>query len=732
VSNDPEFRRRLRALFEAEASEHLRAIRSDAFALERTGTAAEHQELVERIFRETHTLKGAARMVGEVDAESLCHSLEQRLSGLKQAGRQVPPPTIADLHEEIAEIARTLRLPVEAMPPPQEQGTDGSASAPPAPPAPAAPVAASVRVPGARLDALLMRAEEMVGAKLTGDQHAASLRALSNRGAGWRKELERVRSDLAALRRFVDSGEASPVAKELGAVLHYLDWSHEFLRELHGDVARLAKVVGADQRRLGSMIEHLLDETKEILMQPFSALLEIFPAFVRDIARQQEKEIELVIDGAETEIDRRVLEELRDALLHLVRNSIDHGIEPAEERRRRDKPERGRLAIAIEGRSGGNVEITVADDGRGIDPAQVTASARRRGLLPAGAPDLSDEDAIALLFRSGFSTRDVATDLSGRGLGLAIVREKAEQIGGTVSVENAPGRGMTFRVLVPLTLARFRGLFIAAQTQMFVIPAPFVRRVLRLRDTDVRRIKDQEVIEHDGAPVVVLRLGDVLGLPAATTKKRPEVERAFVVLLESGRSRVALRVDQVPYEQEIVMKNLGRMLRGARQYVGATITGGDRIVPVLNVSHLLGASARGAGAERPAGRTPPGPVERRKRTVLVVEDSITSRSLLKSILQAAGYEVRTAVDGADAMTVLKFEPIDLVISDVQMPRMDGFELTAKIRADKELSTLPVVLITSLASREDRERGGDAGANAYIVKSSFDQSDLLEAMGRLIP
>jgi two-component system, chemotaxis family, sensor kinase CheA len=594
-------------------------------------------------------------------------------------------------------------------------------------PTPSAP-AGLVRVASARLDALLMRAEEMVTAKLTGDHRVAALRALGERGVVWKKEMDRVRPDLATLRRFIDSGTASPVAKELKSLVHYLDWKHEYLREMQGDISRLAKTASIDQRRLGTMIEHLLQETKEVLMQPFAALLEIFPPFVREIALQQGKAIELEIVGAKTEIDRRVLEEIKDALVHLVRNCVDHGIEPAAERGALGKSRTGRLVIAVQEKSGGNVEIVISDDGRGIDAKLVSATARRLKLIAADAAELSDNDALALLFSSGFSTKSAATALSGRGLGLAIVREKAEQIGGTVSVESIQGRGTTFRLLLPITLQRFRGVFVTAQQQPFVVPAPYVRRVLRLRETDVQRVKHQDVIEHGGAPVVLLRLTEVLGLEAE--RKGAADGPVFVLLVESARSRIALRVDSVPHEQEIVMKSLGQMLRRASHYVGATIVGEGQIVPVLNVSHLLGATVRRAtaGPGRSAIRT----ADRRKRTILVVEDSITSRLLLKNILQTAGFEVRTAVDGMEALTTLRFEQVDLVISDVQMPRLDGFELTAKIRADKSLAALPVILITSLASREDKARGGEAGANAYIVKTSFDQGDLLDAIRRFLP
>lgn len=723
---DPAFQRRLRETFRAEAAEHLREILAGLFALEKSSSASEHQAIVETIFRQTHTLKGASRLVGEDDAESLCQALEHRLGGLKQRKERVPPATVAELYSETKRLSEMLQFSGEA---PASKADAVEASETPAVPLTRAAAAGLVRVPSARLDALLVHAEELLTAKLTSAQRVAALRALEEREATWKKEWARVRKEMVAARRFLDSGLPSPVTRELKALVHFLDWNHEFVERGHDQLAQVVRAARQDERRLGAMVDHLLDETKEVLMMPFDSLLEIFPAFVREAAERQGKEIDLVLEGGKTEIDRRVLEEIKDAIIHLVRNSIDHGIATPAERRSAGKPGRGMLTLSVTQKSGGDVEIVVADDGRGVDTAKVTEHARRLKLIGEDVEELSETDALALLFESGFSTSTKVTDLSGRGLGLAIVREKAERIGGSVSVESELGKGTTFRLQLPITLARFRGVFVGAQGRSFVIPAAHVRRVIRLEPDRIKRVKNHETFDFEGGSILLVRLSDILGLPVAS--KRADAEApAFVVLLAVGRSRVALRVEGVPFEQEIVMKGLGRLLAKVRHFMGATIVGGGQIVPVLNATGLVASAVRRGGSRRAdAGKQKP--ISNRKRKILIAEDSITSRTLLKSILQGAGFDVRTAVDGADALTTLRFEPADLLISDVQMPRMDGFELTAKVRADKDLSTLPVILITSLASREDKARGVDAGANAYIVKSSFDQSDLLEAIGRLL-
>ncbi len=728
--NDVEFRRKLLATFQLEAADHLRALNRDVSLLQQAADPQTQAPLLESLFRQTHTLKGAARMVGEFEAESLCHALERQLAELKAVGALLPPGSLEETAQAVAAIAASLQLApttVAAEPElpssPAPVGNDSPT---------ASPAAATVRVSGGNLDTLLLRAEELAAHRLSTEQQASALAALRGRGQAWQRELDRGRRDLGVLRRFVDANPASPIARELVSLLNYFDWTHEFVRELHGDVTGLSHHAANDHRRLSLLVDNLLDDAKELLMQPFASVLQSIPGFVREVAEQQQKQIEVAITGSETEIDRRVLDEVKDILLHLVRNCVDHGIEPAAERRAQGKAERGSLSIAVAGRAGGTVAISVADDGRGIAPDEVLAHAKRLRLVPDSTDELSPQQIFPLLFHSGFSTRTEATDLSGRGLGLAIVREKAERLGGSVTLESERGRGTTFHIRVPLTLARFRGVFVQVQQQTFVLPASYVRRVLRVRRSELRSLKDRQLVDLEGEAVVLASLEEAIGMP-----RRPRAagdDLAFVVVLQAGRLQAALRIDDIPHEQEVVMKAIGTMLRGARQYIGATVVGGGRVIPVLNVGHVLEVACGTTAARTTPGTSggAPSPRAPSRRTVLVVEDSITSRSLLKGILQTAGYQVRTAVDGMDALTVLKFEAVDLVITDVQMPRLDGFELTDRLRRDPAFSGLPVVLITSLASREDRERGVAVGANAYIVKSSFDQSDLLATLQRLLP
>jgi len=284
---------------------------------------------------------------------------------------------------------------------------------------------------------------------------------------------------------------------------------------------------------------------------------------------------------------------------------------------------------------------------------------------------------------------------------------------------------------LPLTLARFRGVIVRVQEHLFVVPTGDVERVARVQATEIKTVENRKTIALNGQAIALVGLGETLELPHKSARSgRPET--VPVVVLQVGGQRIAFSVDEVLGEQEVLVKTLGKQLTRVRNLAGATILGNGKVVPILNVADLMRAAVRAseAGFEVPSVETPP-IEETEKKSVLIAEDSITSRSLLQNILETAGYQVETAVDGIDAFTKLRSAQFHAVVSDVDMPRMNGFGLTAKIRADKKFAELPVILVTALDSRSDREHGIDAGASAYIVKSSFDQSNLLEVLRRLL-
>jgi two-component system chemotaxis sensor kinase CheA len=589
-------------------------------------------------------------------------------------------------------------------------------------------LAGTVRIATDKLDALFRQAEELIGARLVSERRIQELRELTAMLNQGRKISGKIHTQLLALQALLQrDGHRS--GAELSMWLEESESVYLLARAAAGKMSALAAAAMADHRSLTKMTDHLLEESRKLLMLPLAELFEVLPRVVRELARGQGKELELVIRGDAIEIDRRIQEKLKDPLIHLLRNCVDHGIEKPEERIRKHKPAAGKITITVTQPDAGKAEFTIADDGAGIDLAKVLAAAHRAGAVtPEASGRLENREIMELVFRSGISTSPIVTDLSGRGLGLAIALEKIEKLNGNITLESGVDTGTTFRITLPVTLSASRGVMVRSADRLFALPTQNVDRVARVRAADVKTVENRETLRLNGDTLSLVRLSAAMGLSDKNPSGQADALLQVVVVSAAGE-RVAFAVDEIQGEQELLLKGLGEQLVRVRNIAGSTALGSGELVPFLSVPDLIRASAGVQHAPGVAG--PEQTAVEREKSVLVVEDSITARALLKNILEAAGYRVKTAVDGIDAMTGLKTESFDLVVSDVEMPRMDGFELTEKIRADRKLAEIPVVLVTALESREHRERGIDAGANAYIAKSGFDESGLLDVIRRFI-
>jgi two-component system chemotaxis sensor kinase CheA len=753
-----DFLKSLIATFKMEAEEHLRALSSGLIALEKASNDRQRMDVLETVFREAHSLKGAARSVSASEIEFICQSLESAFAEFKKKHAALSAPWLDLLHQvtdetaqavarfeagktpdgnsRIGELAAKLEkklnhkeVPSKQAPPPKD--TDEAIL-------PAAPVAKTsftdtVRISTAKLDALLLQAEEILSIKLTSARRAKELKETSGLFETRKKQWAKIRPILKLLKLAGQNGQGTPSQKNpkilIERLTEFLDQDAALAQTLETRLNLLTKSAERDQRSFGAMLEQVLEDMKKALMLPFHWLLEIFPKLVRDLSRQQGKEVDLEIKGADIEIDRRILEEIKDPLVHLVRNSIDHGIEKPQDRVRKHKPAGAVIGIAVSQKEGGKIEIAVSDDGEGIDLEKVRASVVKLGLVPAQeAAALGESDIFSFIFHSGVSTSPIVTNISGRGLGLAIVREKVEKLGGNIFVESHRGQGTTFKIHLPLTLATFKGILVRVRDRFFVIPMVSVERVVFAKKDEIKTVENRETMPLEGNVLSLVRLSRILGME---DRPQNDLEKNLpVVILAAAGKHIGFLVDEVLEEREVLVKNLGSQLERVKNIAGATVLESGKTVPIVNVPDLIGSAVEWETAGG-SSAGPPRTVERKRKSILVAEDSITARALLKNILETAGYSVKTAVDGVDAFTQLRTDVFDLVVSDVDMPRMSGLDLTAKIRSDKKLSAIPVVLVTALESREDRERGVDVGASAYIVKSSFDQSNLLDVIKRLL-
>jgi two-component system chemotaxis sensor kinase CheA len=671
---------RFRQLFAEEAEGRLATLSELLLELE---AASGDAELLASVFREAHTLKGSAAVVGLGEVGRVAHAMEEILDGLRR-GERAATPTLVDALLRAVDGMRELipaalggddraaeadRL-VAAL---QEPSAAGTAPEPPEPASeagrPAETIAApaggtrggeTIRVPVERLDELV---------RLVGEAAAAYLRV-------GRLLAERLGLDPAGV----------PELRELSRVL--------------GD---------------------LQQRTLRARMVPFATIVEPLRRATRDLARSLGKAVELDLRGQETELDRGVLEQVTDPLLHLVRNAVDHGLETPAEREAAGKPPNGTVRVHAM-QLGSEVVVTVTDDGRGIDVGRVREQARKAGDDLEG---VDDDEALYAIFRSGLSTASSVSQVSGRGVGLDVVRASLEAVRGQVEVRTEPGGGSEFRVSVPISMAVLPCLLVEAAGQRYGIPMHSVVTTEAAGWTEA---------SLEGRPVIRVR-DQVLPVSSlAATLGTGEAAAGPAVVVASLTRRHAFQVDALLGQREVVLKDLGRLLPRVDLLGGASVEPDGAILLVLDTSGLVERARRTApvaGVPVPSGTAARQAPPVAHASILVVDDAPVVRELERSILERAGYQVRTAADGQEALAMLAATPGDLVITDVDMPRCNGFELTSAIRAEPELAGLPVVILTSKADDADHRRGLDAGADAYVVKSAFDEQALLDVVARLL-
>ncbi len=718
--------------FLIEAKERIESMFLNLDALEKSSGSEKKSQLLEVVYREAHSLKGAARSVNIEPVEAVCQAMESLFSSVKKDTTDLSPDLFDLLHQAVAAINAHLAgddspisdlfriagqldrasagicppLPSQAPAIPlsletADTGTDKTAGIHPEPlqPHPASPSSAmdTVRIKTAKLDRLLLKTEELIPLKQMLMQHQEQLKTIRDALRTWIKK----------------SGHLPPVM---------------------GDITDLTAALEQNNRLFGAMIDDFLEEVKQTALLPFEFLFAVMPRMVRDISRSQGKKATIEFSGQHIEIDKRILEIIKDPFIHLIRNAVDHGVESPETRIRDGKPEHATIRIHVAQNQSNRIDISIADDGNGLDIATIKQSAVKQGIISfEQAQAIKDEEAAMLIFHSGVSTRSLITDLSGRGLGMAIVKDQIAGIGGQIEIQNMPGRGVIFRIYLPITLSTFRGTLFCSAGHYFIIPTVHVAHILLITPDDIKSAENRAIILFKDKAVSFADLVDIFNLPqdhehksasALQKKERP------VLILSAGADEMAVMVDAVIDEQEVLVKNLGKQIRRVPAISGAAILGTGRVVPVINAADLIRLAGESpVSGPMPRGLSPAPDVK--PKSILIVEDSFTSRTLLKNILEATGYQISTAIDGQDGFEQLKAGSFDGVVADVEMPRQDGISLTRQIRSDSGLATLPVILVTSLDAPADRERGMEAGADAYIVKSSFDQSNLLEVLERLL-
>jgi two-component system, chemotaxis family, sensor kinase CheA len=661
----------LSQVFLDEAAERLDEMDAALVAVESGRAGA---ETIDALFRHAHSLKGTAGFVDRDDVGMLAHAIEDVLEPVRSAGvfppglagvlltavsalrsqvtagGQVPPGLLSELARARDEQAKGQDQEAPASGPPADGGQPSGNG--PSPPAPGQVPAEAhlLRVPASKIDHLIDVVAEVMQARIRTAEPPAS-------------------ADVA--RQTADAD------------------------------------VPDDRQAAARMLDELRDTAVGLRTLPLATICGAMPRVVRDLAAATGKDVDFVLCGGDTELDRVVLETLSEPLAHLLRNAVTHGVETPAEREGAGKPRRGRIELRALPR-GSIVEVAVADDGRGVS----AATAAQAG----SAGSLTD-----LLTRPGYSTAGEVSDTAGRGVGLDAVREHVRSFGGSLEIRSEPGRGTEVTLLLPLALSLMDVLIVERGAALFAVPLPAVTEVVTA--TGAASLQGQRMLTVRDRPLPLADLASLIGAAAPPLPERPPA-----LVIKTAERTIAVACDVLAGQQEIAVKPLGPLLAGAGAFLGAAVLGDGRIALLIDPHALVTSGNRDGGGltgGTDAGR-PAAP------TILVAEDSFTARELQRTILETAGYQVLTARDGRDALDVLGREPeVALVVSDLDMPRVGGLELTRAIREDPARSSLPVIIVTAHGSQDDVRRGIEAGADAYMAKRSFDQHALLATVERLV-
>jgi two-component system sensor histidine kinase and response regulator WspE len=746
-------------LFKLEAETQTQVLTDALLVLEHDATSPAP---LEACMRASHSLKGAARIVGLNPGVSVTHAMEDCFVAAQNGRVTLSKPQIdlllrgVDLITKVANASDADLIAFAEQDPPEVDAFVGELEAllaqPAAPqlaspdagrlvpeaaaeaavddaPAPsvrggdaAAPAAGAdageraLRVSAQNFNRLLgLSAQSLVESRWLGPFHAALLRLK-------RQQDESVRA-LEAL------AEALPPASLDERAERAIDEARASWRSCRATLGERIEELDRYEARVTSMARRLHDEALTCRMRPFSDGLVAFPRLVRDVAQSLGKRARLEIVGETTAVDRDVLASLEAPLIHLLRNAVDHGIDPPEVRRAAGKPEAG--SIRIEARHlAGLLEISVSDDGHGIDVERVRSAIVSRGLIDAQtAQRLGDSEVYEFLFLPGFTLREEVTEISGRGVGLDVVQSTLKRLRGSVRLSSRLGQGTAFQLFLPLTVSVVRALIADIGGEPYAFPLAHIERTLSLASAEIHTLEGRQHFSQTGRQIGLVLAHQLLGVG----DREPCAERLPVLVLGDGQQSYGLVVDALRGVRELVVQPLDPRLGKIKDIAAGALLDDGTPVLIADMDDLVRSIEKlvsGGHLNKVQGSEEPGRRVARKR-VLVVDDSFTVRELERKLIDGRGYDVEVAVDGMDGWNALRGGAFDLVVTDIDMPRMDGIDLVKLIRKDTRLRTLPVMVVSYKDRQEDRQRGLDAGADYYLTKSSFKNEGLLQAVFDLI-
>ncbi|TFB42533.1 hybrid sensor histidine kinase/response regulator [Pseudomonas sp. F01002] len=744
-------------LFSLEAEAQTLVLSAGLLALERDPTQADH---LESCMRAAHSLKGAARIVGVDAGVSVAHVMEDCLVSAQEGRLYLRPEHIdallqgtdllmriatPDNNPELAEIEAYVVLmallldPMAAPAPVTAPVAPVMAELQLQPPTPKveAPIPVAelqpaepprkakrttengervLRVTAERLNSLLDLSSKSLVETLRLKPHLATMQRLKRMQNNGLRALENLNVHLKEHALSLEAQEALEVARRL------LAESQQLLVEKNAELDEFAWQ--ASQRA-----QLLYDTALACRMRPFADVLAGQERMIRDLGRSLGKQVRLEIEGEKTQVDRDVLEKLEAPLTHLLRNAVDHGIESPEQRLLAGKPAEGLIRLRASHQAGLLV-LELSDDGNGVDLEKVRRSIIERQLSPAEtAAQLSEEELLTFLFLPGFSLRDTVTEVSGRGVGLDAVQHMVRQVRGAVVLEQAAGEGSRFHLEVPLTLSVVRSLVVEVGDEAYAFPLAHIERMCDLEPADIVQVEGRQHFWHEGRHVGLVAASQLLQRPASQNSQ----QTLKVVVIREREAIYGVAVERFIGERTLVVLPLDERLGKVQDISAGALLDDGSVVLIVDVEDMLRSVDKllNTGRLERIARQGSQAVEAARKRILVVDDSLTVRELQRKLLLNRGYDVAVAVDGMDGWNALRSEDFDLLITDIDMPRMDGIELVSLLRRDNRLQSLPVMVVSYKDREEDRRRGLDAGADYYLAKASFHDDALLDAVVELI-
>ncbi|MDD3149468.1 MAG: hybrid sensor histidine kinase/response regulator [Candidatus Gastranaerophilales bacterium] len=590
----------------------------------------------------------------------------------------------------------------------------------------------TLRVDTRKLDQLVSQVGELIISKIKTKEHLTELEKISRTGEDWYREWGKVKHYVKYIdKKFWQWHELDTKSNNIlpnKAFGMFFEEGSTKLMDLVNKMNSLYRTIQEDDARLNLIINGLEEMVKSVRVLPLATVFHMFPRMVRDISREKNKKIELEISGSETSVDKKIIEEIKSPLMHIIRNSIDHGIETPEQRANAGKNPTGKIYLSAHHLEN-SVLIEITDDGKGIDLEAVKRKALEKNLLnPTELETMSESQIMNIVFWPGFSTGETVTDISGRGVGLDVVHTKITQLNGKVNIKSKFGEGCRISIQLPVTMATIPSFLVSVNKQTFAIPTSTVKTAFWINKKEIFKKEGKDTIIYDNKTLSVCKLSQILEM----SDIKNDFEKVVVVVLQAEDMQVGFIIDKLLGDQEILHKKLTPPLVRVRNIAGITTLGSGELCLILNINDLIKSAFYSFNKEVRRVVNPVHVQEStEKKKVLVVDDSATTRILERNILRASGYDVTVATNGLDALTLTSSEDFDIVISDVEMPEMTGIELVTRLRENSATRNLPLILVTSLCKEEDKQKGFNAGANAYIVKGKFNQQELLSTIKKLL-